>query len=280
MSPKEFPFPKGEDASTNSSSTAEAYFRQPVQPVPLVTHIPDPQQILPVVYSPEPQPQPQQNVPAYRPASRQQFRTQPQSTSPTSRSASRQLPRGARQQSFVTAYSPASRQQQYLPDPPPITRTPSPVRQPQYGPEPQQTVEDISPEPQRQSIPTYRPEVLLRILNNVPLSLNDFALLRLNDNPLTLNEDSSTPNTGPSKLHDALLIQNDVLLQPNDAASTRSKQLPPKPNRKGDLQAVNLHHEKDTEQPVLALTQKTNTTVSPAIENRQRTLPAHNPTSQ
>lgn len=156
MSPKEFPFPKGEDASTNSSPD----YRQPLQPVPLITHISDPaQQTVPVVSSPEPQPQPQQTVPAYRPESRRQFRAQPQLTHPALRSDSRQQPRGARQQSFVTAYSPASRQSQYLPDPPQTTRTPSPVRQPQYRSEPpQQTVRAISAEPPRQPIPTYRPE--------------------------------------------------------------------------------------------------------------------------
>lgn len=145
--------------STNSSSPPEAYYKQPVQPVPVITHLPSPpQQTVPVVYSPEPQSQPQQTVPAYRPESRQQFRTQPQFTPPTPRPESRQQPRGARQQSFVTAYSPASRQQQYLPDPPQTTRTPSPVRQQQYRPEPQHSVRAISPEPQRQYIPTHRPE--------------------------------------------------------------------------------------------------------------------------
>ncbi|QDS67488.1 hypothetical protein FKW77_001149 [Venturia effusa] len=172
MSPKEFPFPKiaREDASTNSSSPPETYYRQPVQPVPLITHIPDPpQQTVPVVQGPEPQSQPQQTVPAYRPESRQQLRTQPNVNIPAIRSEARQQPRGARQPSFATAYSPASRQQQYLPDPPQTTRTPSPVRPQQYrhepqptvrpiNPEPQPTVRPISPEPQRQSIPTYRPQ--------------------------------------------------------------------------------------------------------------------------
>lgn len=160
MSPKEFPFPKGEDASTNSSSPPEGFYKQPVQPVPLITHIPDPpQQFGPVVYNPEPQPQPQpqpqQTVPAYRPQSRQQFRTQPLLTTPASRSASRQQPQGARQQSFVSAYSPASRQQQYLPDPQPTSRTPSPTRQQQHRPEPQQHVAAATSEERRQSIPTY-----------------------------------------------------------------------------------------------------------------------------
>lgn len=108
MSPKEFPFPQ-ENVSTNSSSTPEAYYKQPIRPVPIITHLSDPTQPTVTAYSPEPS---QQATPIYRPETRQQFRPQSQQTAPASRFEPRQLPRGARQQT-AAAHSPVSRQEQY-----------------------------------------------------------------------------------------------------------------------------------------------------------------------
>ncbi|KAE9963558.1 hypothetical protein BLS_009177 [Venturia inaequalis] len=311
MSPKEFPFPKGEDASTNSSSPPEAFYRQPVQPVPLITHIPDPQQSVPVVYNPEPPPQPQQTVPAYRPESRQQYRAQPQqSTPPASRSASRQLPRGARQQSFVTAYSPASRQQQYLPDALPATRTPSPTRQQHQQPEAQQAVRDFSLEPQRQSIPTYRPESRRQRRRGDPgqrardgspdppragqtsmrtpmyaLDSNFFGQTASANVERRFFETERRPVETTRRPVGTERRPIETQQQPVETerhpveTERRSTDTVRRSTATAHRRTDSVQHEKDTEHQVPAPTPKTNTTVSPAPGNPQPTRPKHNPTS-